>query len=234
MQRRFLRELEATVARVAANRYHNDDDGPETESDPPTLVDDLAVINRLIRYVLVDATQANALTFRSFRCGLVDNRCCCVRTVRSAIFTQHHGPIEATHVSAIETWLRTLRANVTVIDGATLPVAFRVDTTDICVFQGDITALRADAIVNAANSAMLGCFTPFHACIDNVIGYCAGPRLRLACEAMMADAPLEPIGRCRMTPAFELPSRYVCHTVGPDLREFGGVEQPQLLADCYR
>lgn len=84
------------------------------------------------------------------------------------------------------------------------------------LWQGDITRLKADAIVNAANEALLGCFIPCHSCIDNIIHTCAGVQLRLACDRLMRDQGRpEPTGRAKITPAFNLPSRYVLHTVGP-------------------
>lgn len=84
------------------------------------------------------------------------------------------------------------------------------------LWQGDITTLRIDAIVNAANSDMLGCFHPFHACIDNVIHAAAGPRLREDCHAIMElQGSAEPTGQAKVTRAYNLPCTYVIHTVGP-------------------
>lgn len=103
------------------------------------------------------------------------------------------------------------------------------------LWRGDITRLKADAIVNAANSAMLGCFCPNHGCIDNAIHTFAGIQLRLACDALMrAQGHEEPTGTAKLTPAFNLPARYVLHTVGPIVR--GRVTQRDCmqLADCYR
>lgn len=78
----------------------------------------------------------------------------------------------------------------------------------LCLWRGDITTLKVNAIVNAANSALLGCFCPNHGCIDNAIHTFAGIQLRLACAAVMADQGREePTGTARCTPAFNLPSR---------------------------
>ena len=86
----------------------------------------------------------------------------------------------------------------------------------IYLWQGDITTLRCDAIVNAANSQMLGCFVPCHGCIDNAIHTFAGVQLRLACSQIMAQQGCaEETGSAKITPAFNLPCRYVLHTVGP-------------------
>lgn len=85
----------------------------------------------------------------------------------------------------------------------------------IYLWQGDITTLAADAIVNAANSAMLGCFVPCHRCIDNAIHTAGGVQLRLACaEIMKRQNHAEPTGCAKITKAYNLPCRYVLHTVG--------------------
>lgn len=105
----------------------------------------------------------------------------------------------------------------------------------IRLWRGDITTLRCDAIVNAANSALLGCFVPCHGCIDNAIHTYAGVQLRLACaELMAAQGHPEPTGRAKITPAFNLPSRYVLHTVGPIVRNRPTARDEALLAACYR
>ncbi|MFK5080688.1 macro domain-containing protein, partial [Glaesserella parasuis] len=86
----------------------------------------------------------------------------------------------------------------------------------IYLWQGDITRLKVGEIVNAANSQLLGCFHPLHACIDNAIHSQAGVQLRLACaELMTKQGYFEPTGQAKITPAFNLPSAYVLHTVGP-------------------
>lgn len=84
------------------------------------------------------------------------------------------------------------------------------------LWQGDITTLAADAIVNAANSRMLGCFIPCHGCIDNAIHTYAGIQLRLECARIMMEQKWEePAGKAKITKAYNLPCRYVLHTVGP-------------------
>ena len=103
------------------------------------------------------------------------------------------------------------------------------------LWQGDITTLRCDAIVNAANSGMTGCYCPNHGCIDNAIHTYAGVQLRLTCEELMEQqGNPEPTGQAQITPAFNLPCRYVLHTVGPIIN--GRVTQRDrlLLASCYR
>ena len=105
----------------------------------------------------------------------------------------------------------------------------------IYLWQGDITRLSVDAIVNAANSAMLGCFVPCHGCIDNAIHSAAGIELRLECSRIMEKQKTEePTGKAKITKAYNLPCRYVLHTVGPMI--YGEVTQKDcsLLSDCYR
>ncbi len=103
------------------------------------------------------------------------------------------------------------------------------------LWKGDITTLSADAIVNAANSRMLGCFVPCHGCIDNAIHTYAGIQLRCECAKMMAaQGKEEPAGRAKITKAYNLPCRWVLHTVGPII--YGAVTKTdrELLAGCYR
>ena len=103
------------------------------------------------------------------------------------------------------------------------------------LWQGDITTLKCDAIVNAANSGMTGCYSPNHRCIDNAIHTFAGVELRLACEELMERQGYpEPTGRAKITPAFNLPCRYVLHTVGPIISGRVTKEDKELLASCYR
>ena len=103
------------------------------------------------------------------------------------------------------------------------------------IWQGDITTLKCDAIVNAANSGMTGCYIPNHRCIDNAIHTFAGVELRLACEEMMEQQGYpEPTGQAKITPAFNLPCRYVLHTGGPIINGRVTKEDEELLASCYR
>jgi hypothetical protein len=105
----------------------------------------------------------------------------------------------------------------------------------IYLWQGDITTLACDAIVNAANSQMLGCFHPCHGCIDNAIHTYAGVQLRLACaELMEQQGHEEETGKAKITPAFNLPCRYVLHTVGPIVQGWLTKKDKELLASCYR
>jgi O-acetyl-ADP-ribose deacetylase (regulator of RNase III) len=105
----------------------------------------------------------------------------------------------------------------------------------IYLWKGDITTLRCGAIVNAANSGMTGCYYPLHRCIDNCIHTYAGMQLRLDCARMMEQqGHEEAVGTAKLTPAYNLPCRYVLHTVGPMIRGRVTREDETLLASCYR
>ena len=104
----------------------------------------------------------------------------------------------------------------------------------IYLWQGDITTLKCDAIVNAANSQLLGCFHPLHNCIDNCIHTYAGIQLRNKCsELMKKQGYEEPTGRAKITLAFNLPCKYVIHTVGPIVNVNLTDEHRELLKSCY-
>lgn len=119
-----------------------------------------------------------------------------------------------------------------IVDGNSLPT-FPADER-IALWQGDITTLKVDAIVNAANSGMCGCFSPLHNCIDNIVHTRSGIQLRLYCADMMRkQGHEEPTGTAKITPAFDLPSRYILHTVGPIITGRVTDEDRRLLASCY-
>ena len=109
-------------------------------------------------------------------------------------------------------------------------------TLNYILWQGDITRLKADAIVNAANSQMLGCFHPLHRCIDNAIHSAAGVQLRQEChEMMLRQGHEEPTGQAKITKAYNLPCKHVIHTVGPIVPNGIPTEfQQGQLASCYR
>ena len=120
-----------------------------------------------------------------------------------------------------------------IVDGEQLP---RVkNNPKISLWQGDITTLRCGAIVNAANSALLGCWQPCHSCIDNIIHSLAGVQLRIRCSQIMeAQGHEEETGRAKITPAYNLPCEYVLHTVGPIITGPLRESDCELLASCYR
>ena len=102
------------------------------------------------------------------------------------------------------------------------------------IWQGDITTLKCDAIVNACNSQMLGCFSPMHACIDNFIHTYAGMELRLKMHEIMAkQGHEEETGKAKITSGYNLPTKYILHTVGPIIQWKVTKEDEDLLASCY-
>ena len=119
--------------------------------------------------------------------------------------------------------------------GIVEPEKLSPEQPGIYLWKGDITRLAADAVVNAANSGMLGCFVPCHGCIDNAIHSAAGVQLRLECARIMEQQKREePAGSAKITKAYNLPSRYVLHTVGPIICGTVTKKDCSLLEDCYR
>ena len=140
-------------------------------------------------------------------------------------------PIGADFLAVQDEYLQAETARKGITDAGSLsPIQ-----PGLYLWQGDITTLKCDAIVNAANSGMTGCYCPNHRCIDNAIHTFAGVELRLACEEIMQQqGHPEPTGQAKITSAFNLPCKYVLHTVGPIIRGQVTETDKQLLASCYR
>ncbi|MEU5395832.1 macro domain-containing protein [Streptomyces tibetensis] len=114
--------------------------------------------------------------------------------------------------------------------GSALPAARHT-----VLWSGDLTVLAADAVVNAANSALLGCFRPLHPCIDNALHDAAGPRLRDDCHTIMTlQGASEPTGTAKLTRGYHLPAPYVLHTVGPVVGVRPGADDARALASSYQ
>lgn len=142
-------------------------------------------------------------------------------------------PIGEAFLKVQDAYLSAERDALGMIDGYTLPSL--CSDSRLVLWQGDITTLAVDAIVNAANSALRGCFCALHSCIDNMIHSRSGIQLRLRCDEIMnAQGHDEPAGQAKITPAYNLPSRYILHTVGPII--FGRVtsKEREQLTSCYR
>lgn len=104
----------------------------------------------------------------------------------------------------------------------------------IYLYKGDITTLKADAIVNACNEKLLGCFHPLHSCIDNAIHSFAGLEVRRELMAIMAKQGYdEPNGKCKVTAGYNLPAKYIFHTVGPKVIGHVTRENKDDLKSCY-
>jgi len=141
------------------------------------------------------------------------------------------GPIDEDFLAIQDEYLQQAVAENGILDPADLPEL----QPGIILWQGDITRLKAGAIVNAANSGMTGCYRPNHACIDNCIHTFAGVQLRLECARLMgAQGHEEPTGQAKITPAYNLPCDYVLHTVGPIVQGPLTKRHEELLTSCYR
>lgn len=105
--------------------------------------------------------------------------------------------------------------------------------TEICLWQGDITTLKIDTIVNAANSQGLGCFIPCHKCIDNNVHSMSGIELRRECNEIMQEVGVLKTGKAFITKGYNLPAKYVIHTVGPII--YKNVTEKEIieLKNCY-
>ena len=169
------------------------------------------------------------------------------RLLRSLMNLRQPGPMSTDFMREQDILLQEEAANKSVVTPDELPTIADETSKDITpqgaparnliLWQGDITRLAADGIVNAANSAMLGCFAPCHGCIDNAIHSAAGLQLRDACAQLMKQqGHPEPTGQAKITPAYNLPSKFVLHTVGPIIpsdRQPNEAEA-ELLASCYQ
>ena len=153
--------------------------------------------------------------------------------LRSLMNVRLPEPIGEDFLRVQDEYLQAERDQRGVVDGERLPSV--PGAPRLVLWQGDITTLKADAIVNAANSALLGCFHPLHSCIDNIVHSRSGVQLRLCCyDIMNKQGHEEPTGQAKITPAFNLPSKYILHTVGPII--YGPVSEQdcEALASCYR
>lgn len=178
----------------------------------------------LIRYLLDEREEYQGIALPS---GLEEKR----RLLRSLMNVRPPAPVSEAFLDVQGAYLeeRLAERGITSLNDLT-PVR-----PGLYLWQGDITTLAVDAIVNAANSRMLGCFVPCHSCIDNAIHTYAGMQLRLECARIMEkQGGAEPAGKAKITKAYHLPCRYVLHTVGPVID--GEVTQAErdMLASCYR
>ena len=158
------------------------------------------------------------------------------RLLRALMNVRPPWPIGGDFLEVQDAYLREETRRKGIVDAEALPVAAgEPGASSLSLWRGDITTLRADAVVNAANASLLGCFVPGHGCIDNVIHTYAGVQLRLECDALMRrQGHEEPTGGAKITGAYNLPSRHVVHTVGPIVADRPTRRDRALLADCYR
>lgn len=155
------------------------------------------------------------------------------RLLRSLMNVRPPMPATKEFLQVQDAYLQQMTAEKGIVDIDSLPTS--VKDEKLILWQGDITTLQCDAIVNAANSQMLGCFSPCHGCIDNIIHTMAGVQLRLAChEIMQKQGHKEPTGQAKITAGFNLPAKHVLHTVGPIIDDEVTAEDESLLSSCYR
>lgn len=155
------------------------------------------------------------------------------RLLRSLMNVRPPLPLSAGFLEVQDALLSAETEEKGVVDARTLPTV--ASNPKIALWQGDITRLRTDAIVDADNSGLLGCFVPCHGCIDNAIHSAAGLQLRDECNQIMsAQGYPEPNGRAKLTKGYNLPARYVLHTVGPIIGGRVTKRDREELSSCYR
>ena len=155
------------------------------------------------------------------------------RLLRSLMNVRPPMPLAPKFLEVQDALLSAEREEKGVVNGDALPPT--AGDPRLVLWQGDITRLRADAIVDADNSALLGCFAPCHGCIDNAIHSAAGLQLRDECNRIMEQQGRpEPTGQAKLTGGYNLPARYVLHTVGPIIHGRVTPQDRELLASCYR
>ena len=155
------------------------------------------------------------------------------RLLRSLMNIRPPRPISGSFLKLQDEYLTEELETKEITDSASLPVS--PANSRLALWRGDITTLKIDAIVNAANSALRGCFVPCHSCVDNIIHSVSGIQLRLTCDKIMKEQGHdEPTGRAKITPAYNLPCRFVLHTVGPIVPGILTETHCRQLADCYR
>ena len=194
------------------------------------------VINELINWL---ANEDNGNTTKQIRWEFKDQR----QVLRALLNIRQPKPLDAVFLDMLDCLLQTEAYEKEIVKvgnlasaAETIPTLQGENGDNLVLWQGDITRLAIDAIVNAANSQMLGCFHPLHACIDNAIHSCAGPQLREDCHSIMRiqGAP-EKTGDAKITRAYNLPAQFILHTVGPIVSQgtFLTDEHRVLLASCY-
>ena len=153
------------------------------------------------------------------------------KLLRALLNVRRAKEISEEFLAVQDAYLKQRAVEKGIVDMAQLKVV----SAGIYLWRGDITRLKVDAIVNAANSQMTGCYYPNHGCIDNCIHTYSGVQLRLACaEIIKKQGHNEKCGQAKITPAFNLPSRFVIHTVGPIIYGEVSDKDRKDLADCYR
>ena len=181
-------------------------------------------LDYLLRYLLTERKEYADIQLPD---GMAEKR----HLLRSLMNVRPPVPASAEFLAVQDAYLQARLAE----RGVTRLQDMRSAQPGLYLWQGDITTLSADGIVNAANSGMTGCYVPCHGFIDNAIHTCAGVQLRLECACIMAaQGHEEPTGMAKITNAYNLPARRVLHTVGPIVRGAPTLRDCELLESCYR
>ncbi len=152
--------------------------------------------------------------------------------LRALMNVRHAKPASEAFLEVQDEYLSKLAAERGIVDAVLLPAV--PSDPRLVLWRGDITTLKIDAIVNAANSQMEGCWQPCHNCIDNCIHTYSGVQLRLLCHELMTEqGHEEPTGQAKITPGYNLPAKFVLHTVGPIIDHPLKQRDCALLASCY-
>ncbi|MGI8386885.1 protein-ADP-ribose hydrolase [Robertmurraya sp. P23] len=195
-----------------------------------------AIVNELIEKLL---DESQDLTNIKVPCKYSDKR----NVLRGLLNRREPKPFNSDFLAKLDSLLQNELKEKGIVEvnqlntvSSLMPTNSFNQSDKLILWQGDITRLRTDAIVNAANKYMLGCFQPLHACIDNAIHSAAGPQLREDCETIMfLQEELEETGGAKVTRGYNLPSKFVLHTVGPIVPKGTELTEKQKveLASCY-
>lgn len=190
------------------------------DDTPLSLEERNAICDKLIRFFLSERGEIAA-----FNCSYEDKRKVIWGYMNER--APRFAPSEIVEIQDRLFWAETLDRGI--VDVETLNYR-----DGIALFHGDMIRLNADAIVNAANNTLLGCFIPHHRCVDNRIHSCAGLQLRNDCARIMSlQGGSEERGHAKITCAYNLPCKYVIHTVGPLTSPSVTEEQRAILRSCY-
>jgi len=206
---------------------------PETEREKSGIVDEL------LSYLQSETDNGSAASITGANLSLQAGK---RSEIYSLLTVREPEPLPRWFLAKMNGLLQMEAREKFIVDAANLP---RIDQTlpdsnyeaasNCTLWRGDITTLRVDAIVNAAKSSLLGCFRPFHKCIDNVIHAAAGPQVRRDCHVIITEQRCpDGTGWAKVTRGYNLPSRYILHTVGPIFNGSLSPEQDEQLASSYQ
>jgi O-acetyl-ADP-ribose deacetylase (regulator of RNase III) len=222
--------------KVYGDAIHLDQPYECVDCQPLSPDERIEVVGKLIHWL---ANEGSGISMKQILSDFGNQR----QTLRALLNTREPKPIDACFLQQLNRLLQTETHEKETVTASTLePVEETIrgmqgtNGKKLVLWQGDITCLAIDAIVNAANSQLLGCFHPLHACIDNAIHSGAGPQLREDCDSIIRiQGSPEKTGDAKITRAYNLPAKFVLHTVGPIVLKGTPLtnEQQAQLAACY-